>query len=67
MSQTTTTEKRRFTREEAVVELRRLRAEYAEATKDLSDDEYEALVEDLTRRVNDGLRARVRKSRGENV
>ena len=65
MSETTTTDQRRLTREEAVAEFHRLRAEIAEATKELTDDEYEALVEDLTRAVDDGLRKRVLESRGE--
>lgn len=67
MSEATTTDTRRLTREEAVAELLRLRAEIAEATKDLTDDEYEALVDDLTRDVDDGLRDRVRRSRGEHA
>ena len=67
MSQTIATRQKQCARAEAAEELRRLRAEFAEATTDLTEDEYEALVEDLTRRVNDGLRAHVRKSRGESV
>ena len=65
MSDTITTEKPPRPREEAVAEFYRLRAEIAEATKDLTEDEYEALVEDLTRRVKEGLRQHVRQSRGE--
>lgn len=67
MSNTVTTEQPTLTYDEAVEQLRQIRAAYAEATKELTDDEYEALVEDLTRRINDGLRERVRKSRGETV
>ena len=65
MSDTITTEKPPRTREEAVAEFYRLRAEIAEATKDLAEDEYEALIEDLTRQVKEGLRQHVRQSRGE--
>ncbi len=65
MSDTITTEKPLRTREEAVAEFYRLRAEIAEATKDLTEDEYEALIEDLARQVKEGLRQHVRQSRGE--
>ena len=65
MSQTITTDQEQLTRQEAVDELRRLRAEFAEATGELSTDEYEDLVERVTRRVDDGLRERVRQGRGE--
>lgn len=67
MSDTITTEQPARTVDEAVEDLRQIRAAYAEATKDLTEDEYEALVADLTRRVKDGLREHVRRSRGEIV
>ena len=54
-----------LTREEAVARLRRIRAALAEATKDLTDEELEALIERITRRVKAGLAEHVRKGRGE--
>ena len=54
-------------REVTVEAFFRLRAEIAEATKDLTEEEYEALIEDLTHKVNEGLRRYVRESRGEDV
>jgi hypothetical protein len=65
VSQTTTTEKRQFTREEAVAELRRLRAEIAEANPDLTDEDWDALAERWTADVNAALADHVRESRGE--
>lgn len=61
MSQTAQT----LTREEAVACFRRLQAELAEATKDLSEEGREALADRITQEVNAALRARVRESRGE--
>ena len=54
-------------RGEAIAELYRLRAELAEATRDLSEDEYEALIARISDRVNDRLHARVLRGRGEHV
>lgn len=67
MSNSTTTTNPPRTREETIAEFYRLRAEVAEATKDLTEEEYEALVEDLTRQVNEGLRQHVRQSRGDSL
>lgn len=67
MSDTIATKNPPRTREEAVAAFYRLRAEIAEATRDLAEDEYEALIEDLTRQVKAGLRQHVRESRGEAV
>lgn len=67
MTETATKQTKFLNREEAVAELYRLRAELAEATRDLSEDEYEALVERITHEVNEGLRAHVLRSRGESV
>jgi hypothetical protein len=65
VSQPITTEKRRFTREEAVAELRRLRAEIAEANPDLTDEDWDAIAERWTADVNAALADHVRRSRGE--
>jgi hypothetical protein len=65
VADTTTTERQRRIREQAAKELRRLRAELAEATSDLNDEEYEDLFENVAHRVDDGLRERVRRSRAE--
>lgn len=62
-----TTEQPPLTRDEAIEQLRRIRADFAEAMKDLTADEYEALVESLTHQVNEGLRRHVRESRGDAV
>lgn len=65
MARTIATERAQTVSDEAVQELRQLRTELADATKDLSVEEYDALVEDLTHQVDDALRVRVRASRGE--
>ena len=49
-----------MTREEAVATIRRIRAEIAEQTKDLTDDEKEALVEELSRDIKSGMAERLR-------
>lgn len=55
-----------MTADEALVRLRQLRAEFAEATKDLTDEEREALIDRWADDVRDGLAERVRKSREKN-
>lgn len=67
MAQTATSQIKPLTREEAIAELYRLRAELAEATRDLSEDEYEALVAQITDEVNEALRVHVLRSRGESA
>ena len=63
MSETITTGKRQFTREEAVAELRRLRAEVVAANPDLTDEDWDALAERWAADVNPALADHVRRSR----
>ena len=65
MAEAATEQTKPRTREALAAEWRRVQAEFAEATKDLSEDEYEALVERLTNEVNDRIRRHVLRSRGE--
>ena len=51
--------------EETIAESYRLRAEIAEAAMDLTGKEHGALVENLTHKVNEGLRRNVRGIRGD--
>ena len=60
MAQTIPTRQATSNRDEAAERFRRLQAELAEATKDLSEPEREDLADRLTREVNAGLAARVR-------
>ncbi|MGH2532384.1 MAG: hypothetical protein ACRDJW_08765 [Thermomicrobiales bacterium] len=52
-----------MTADEALTSLRHPRAEFAEATKDLTDEEREALIDRWADDVRSGLAERVRKSR----
>lgn len=65
MSDTVTTETPTRTREEAVAEFYRLRAEIAEANPDLTDEDWDALAEWWAADVNAALADHVRRGRGE--
>ena len=65
MSETIATTQKQRSREEAVEELRRLRAEIAEANPDLTDEDWDALAERWAAEVKAALADHVRKSRGE--
>lgn len=56
MGETATNQTTALMREEAVVALRRLHADLAEATSELSEDEYEALVARIAEELNEALR-----------
>ena len=51
--------------EEVMAELRRLRAQIRADNPDMTEADWEAFADRLAAEVNDGLRAHVRKSRGE--
>lgn len=65
MSDTSTITTPRRTGEEAVAELRQLRAEIVEANPDLTDEDWDALAERWTADVNAALANHVHRSRGE--
>jgi len=53
------------TTDEILADLQRLRAELRANNPDLSDDDWDALADRWAADVDEGLRAVVRKSRGE--
>ena len=60
MSQSAATEQvKPMTRREAEATLRRLQDKAARRTKDLSDQEKDALVDEVARELKDGLNARL--------
>jgi hypothetical protein len=61
----TTEQLERMDRKEAVARFREIQAEIAEALKDLTEEEYETLINELTDEVNAALADIVRRSRGE--
>ena len=54
-----------MSREEAVATILRIRAEIGEQTKDLTDEEKEALVDELSRDIKAGMAERLRKRLAE--
>ncbi len=62
---TTTAQTEQSSREATVALFREVQGEVAEALKDLSEQEYESLIAELTRDVNAALADWVRRSRGE--
>ena len=66
MVRTVPAEQMQSEREESAEErVRRLQREIAAANPDLTDDDWDALAEQWTGAVNEGLRERVRRSRSE--
>lgn len=65
MSQTTPAQRLKRTPEEVSEDLSRLRAEIRVDNPDMTEADWVAFADQLAAEIDDGLRERVRKSRGE--